>query len=107
MMRYQIERIQHPNGSMEIIEFDDSIDALVRTVGGAEIVEPLAPNDVVGHRAVVKERNQEQRLQANFQTLRNTPPAASLTNAQLRDEVDLLRAMLLDLTRVVRGIAAE
>ena len=52
-----------------------------------------------------KEQQQLDRLQTNFQELRQTPPA--LDNAQLRDEVRLLRSMVLDLTRIVRGMAAE
>ena len=85
----------------------DAGTATITLAGGGTTVEVVGAEQLAVLRAEAREQAQLDRLRSNFQTLRNTPPAASLTNAQLRDEVDLLRAMLLDLARVVRGIAAE
>ena len=87
--------------------FDRSIEITAGVPAVVWTERPKTVDELADDLQDTKEETQLQRLQDNFQTLRNVPPAASLTNAQLRDEVDLLRAMLLDLTRVVRGIAAE
>lgn len=101
-------RIDLATGDTTTLDVDLVTGEAVEQVNGQTIAAgPYDPVELEALRADDRERRQEQRLQTNFQQLRQTPPAASLTNAELRDEVDLLRAMLLDLTRVVRGIAAE
>lgn len=107
-MTIRTHEFRDSNGNItELRVMDPDAGTLTVTVDGVPTVSQLAPDIVADMRRADREEAQAARIASNFQALRLTAPAATLTNAQLRDEVDLLRAVLLDLTRIVRGIAAE
>ena len=105
MMNY--ETVYDENGQIiERVAYDLEADTVTISVPGKpDVVLPIPDTDRASLVLQDRERKQLERLQTNFQELRQTPPA--LDNAQLRDEVRLLRSMVLDLTRIVRGMAAE